>query len=108
MTDTRALGGTVDDEHLMSADQQRLVLVVVDALNNTADVYTAVRAAITPPPRSADVDTVLRILALAPVAYKRGERPTAVLARILTAIEIYSEGGELVPHRPVAEVEDRY
>ncbi|MFD6108222.1 hypothetical protein ACFWFQ_36840 [Nocardia salmonicida] len=98
----------MEDEHLMSADQQRLVLAVVDALNRTTDVHTAVRAALAPPPRSADVDTVLRILTLAPVAYKRGERPTAVLARILTAIEIYSEGGELAPHESVAEVDDRY
>ncbi|MFD4357486.1 hypothetical protein ACFWPX_33415 [Nocardia sp. NPDC058518] len=64
--------------------------------------------ALAPPPASADVETVLRILALAPVAFKRGERPAAVLARILTAVEISSEGGELVPHRPVAEVDDRY
>ncbi|PKV76731.1 hypothetical protein [Nocardia fluminea] len=98
----------MEDEHLMSAVQQRLVLAVVDALNNAADFYTAVCAAITPPPASADVDTVLRILALAPIAYKHGERPAAVLARILTAIEIHSEGGELVPHRPVARIEDRY
>ncbi|MFE3322864.1 hypothetical protein [Nocardia sp. NPDC059195] len=98
----------MEDEHLMSADQQRLVLAVVDALNNGLDVHTAVRATLAPPPNSADVDTVLRILALAPVAFKRGERPAAVLARILTAIEIFSEGGELVPHRPVCEVEDRY
>ncbi|MFI6225305.1 hypothetical protein ACIBEH_32500 [Nocardia salmonicida] len=99
----------MEDEHLMSADQQHLVLAVVDALNdNTVDVHAAVRAAVTPPPNSADVDTVLRILALDPVAYKRGERPAAVLARILTAIEIFSEGGALVPHRPVTEVEDRY
>ncbi|MFI6573986.1 hypothetical protein [Nocardia fluminea] len=98
----------MEDEHLMSADQQRLVLAVVDALNRNTDVHTAVRAALGPPPASADVATVLRILALAPVAFQRGERPAAVLARILTAIEIHSEGGELVPHRPVAEVEDRY
>ncbi|MGC4994499.1 hypothetical protein [Nocardia salmonicida] len=92
----------------MSADRQRLVLAVVDALNNTTDVHTAMRALITPPPSTADVETVLRILALTPVAYKRGERPAAVLARILTAIEIHFEGGELMPHRSVAEVEDRY
>lgn len=99
----------MEDEHLMSADQQRLVLAVVDALNsNTGDVCAAVRGALTPPPASADVETVLRILALAPVAFKRGERSTAVLARILTAIEILSEGGELVPYEPVAAVEDRY
>lgn len=60
----------MEDEHLMSADHQRLVLAVVDALNNTTDVHIAVRAAVTPPPNSTDVDTVLRILALAPVAYK--------------------------------------
>ena len=96
----------MEDEHLMSADQQRLVLAVVDALNNnTDDVHTAVRGALTPPPASADVETVLRILALAPVAFKRGDRPAVVLARILTAIEILSEGGELVPYEPV---EDRY
>lgn len=98
----------VDDEHLMSADQQRLVLAVVDALNYNTDVHTVVRADFTPPPNSADVDTVLRILTLAPVSYRPGERPAAVLARILTAIELHFEGGELVPHRPVSEIEDRY
>jgi hypothetical protein len=65
-------------------------------------------ATFTPTPNSGDVETVLRILTIARVSYRRGERPAAVLARILTAIKIYSEGGELVPHRPVSEIEDRY
>lgn len=98
----------MEDEHLMSADQQRLVLAVVDALNRKVEVYPAVRATITPTPRSTDVDAVLRILALEPVAYRRGERPTAVLARILTALEILSEGGELAPYQHDVEGDDRY
>ncbi|MGF0320894.1 hypothetical protein [Nocardia fluminea] len=98
----------MEDEHLMLADQQRLVLAVVDALNRGTDVHTAVRAALTPPPAAVDVDAVLEILALAPVAFTRGERPAAVLARILTAIEIHSEGGELAPHQAIGELDDRY
>ncbi|MEV6661566.1 hypothetical protein [Nocardia fluminea] len=98
----------MEDEHLMLAEQQRLVLTVVDALNRGTDVHTAVRAALAPPPASVDVDAVLRILALAPVAFQRGERPAAVLARILTAIEIYAEGGELAPHQSVDEIDDRF
>ncbi|MFI7531635.1 hypothetical protein [Nocardia salmonicida] len=98
----------MEDEHLMSAGQQRLVLAVVEARNRGAEVQAAVRAALAPPPDPADVETVLRILDLDPVAYQPGERPTAVLARILSAIETFAEGGELTPYEPVPEVDDRY
>ncbi|MFJ2834297.1 hypothetical protein ACIO52_02930 [Nocardia sp. NPDC087230] len=77
----------MDDEHLMSADQQRLVLAVVEAINNGGDVVAQVRSAITPPPEVADIDTVVRIVALDWVGYTMGDKPAVILARLLDRIE---------------------
>ncbi len=75
------------DEHLLSAEQQQLVLAVVDALNRGGDVHTLVRAAITPPPARADIDTVVRIVQLDWVGYTLGETPAFILARLLDRLE---------------------
>lgn len=77
----------MEDEHLMSADQQRLVLAVVEAINNGGDVVAQVRSVITPPPEVADIDTVVRIVALDWVGYTMGDKPTVILARLLDRIE---------------------
>ncbi|MFJ2834627.1 hypothetical protein ACIO52_04625 [Nocardia sp. NPDC087230] len=71
----------------MSALQQRLVLVVVEALNRGGDVRAHVNVAISPPPAPADVDTVMRIVALDWVGYTAGEKPAVILARLLDRIE---------------------
>ncbi|MGW6730180.1 hypothetical protein ACWF9G_30140 [Nocardia sp. NPDC055029] len=81
------------DEHLMSAEQQRLVLAVVEALNAGVDVQESVRVAVTPPPDPADVETVVRIVSLDWVGYVPGEKPAVMLARILDRIE-EAVGGE--------------
>ncbi|MFD5179357.1 hypothetical protein ACFWM1_26355 [Nocardia sp. NPDC058379] len=78
---------SMEDEHLMSADQQRLVLAVVEAINNGGDVVAQVRSVITPPPEVADIDTVVRIVALDWVGYTMGDKPTVILARLLDRIE---------------------
>ena len=98
----------MEDEHLMSPAQQRLVLTIVDALNRNIDVHAAARA-LTPAPDPADVATALRILELEPIAYQLGERAEAVLARILSAIETLHEGGQPTPPRAHEdEFDDRY
>lgn len=45
------------------------------------------RAAISPPPDSADIDTVVRIVELDWIGYTPGEMPAVILARLLDRIE---------------------
>ncbi|MFI8974231.1 hypothetical protein ACIGO9_15195 [Nocardia asteroides] len=75
------------DEHLLAADQQELVLAVVEALNRGEDVHAWVRAAIAPPPEFADIDIVVRIVELDWVGYRPGEKPAVIVARLLDRIE---------------------
>lgn len=75
------------DERLLSAEQQKLFLAVVEALNRGGDTYAKVRAAISPPPDSADIDTVVRIVELDWIGYTPGEMPAVILARLLDRIE---------------------
>lgn len=81
------------DEHLLTAEQQRLVLAVVEALNRGGDVHTMVCAAISPPPAHADIDTVVRIVQLDWVGYALGETPAFILARLLDRIEETTDSG---------------
>lgn len=80
------------DEHLLTAEQQQLVLAVVAALNRGGDVHAMVRAAISPPPAHADIDTVVRIVQLDWVGYTLGETPAFILARLLDRIEETTNG----------------
>ncbi|MEV0295813.1 hypothetical protein [Nocardia sp. NPDC050710] len=63
---------TVTDEPLLSADQERLLRIVVHALMRQLDVHATVAERISPAPPAEDVETVLRILALPAVGYLRG------------------------------------
>lgn len=95
----------VDDEDLMSAEQQDLLRTVVDAINRGVDIYGAVRERVSPVPDKRDMATLLRILRLPEVGFRHGEPPDVVVARIMDLLEARAEGDEI---RPMPESDSRY
>lgn len=85
----------MDDEELMSAEQQRTLRAVVTAINAGEDIYAAVRA--DDPASTREISTVIRILRLPAVAFEHGESPDVVLGRILDLLEAAADGEELGP-----------
>ncbi|WP_280410663.1 hypothetical protein [Nocardia asiatica] len=100
------------DEALMTGDQQVLLRAVVDAINDAARPVTPeqitryLAGRIDPVPNVDDVTTIVHILKLPNVAYRRGEASGIVLARVLDALETAALGEEYRP--PPPDVDDRY
>ncbi|WP_189034555.1 hypothetical protein [Nocardia rhizosphaerihabitans] len=75
------------DEHLLSAGQQELSLAVVEALNHDCDHPCQGARRDHPPPDSADIEAIVRIVELDWIGYTPGEKPAVILARLLDRIE---------------------
>lgn len=78
----------------MSAEQQRLFLAVVTAINEGRDLYKAAAAVMAPEPEPArhEMNALIRILRLPDVGFRHGHDPAVVLARILDLLEAHIEG----------------
>jgi len=73
-------------EELLSAEQRRMIRIVVVALMHQLDVHATATERITPPPTRDEVNAVLRILMLPAVGYRRGTPAEVVIRRIITTL----------------------
>ncbi|MFJ4653911.1 hypothetical protein ACIP5Y_21820 [Nocardia sp. NPDC088792] len=73
---------------------------VIAALEQGIDVHAHVAARIAPTPAREDIDTVLRILQLDTIAYRRGEPAAAIIGRVMDLLESVAEGEAIELREP--------
>lgn len=66
----------------LSSQQRTLLLLVITARNESANVAAALHAVMRRPPSRATVDALMQLLDSDAIAYQPGESAAAVIARI--------------------------
>ena len=84
-------------EELLSAEQRKLIRIVVFALMHQLDVHATAAEHITPHPSRDDVNSALRVVTAA--GYRRGMPAEQILRRIIEAMgkARYGDGYVLPP-----------
>lgn len=76
----------MDDEQIMSGQQQQLLRTIIEAINRSDDLYGAA-GNVSPPPDPNDIRLSLRILRLPDIGFRHGEPADLVIARIMDLYE---------------------
>lgn len=86
----------MDDQRLMSAEQQQLLRTVVTAINQGRDIYGAVRQLPGPEPDKQEMSAILSILRNPDVGFRHGQAPEVALARILALLKAHANGEDTI------------